>query len=212
MTGGNGMDMLRVGVYGGTFAPIHRGHVAAAKAFMEQMKLDYLFIIPTYLPPHKQIDGSDDPLYRLKMCELAFEGIDGVVISDVEIARGGKSYTYDTLKELERPDTRLFLLCGTDMVLTFDQWYRFEDIFKMCYPTYVRRENDPVLTKRIVAKIGEYYEKYGVMFRRIVTDPIELSSTEIRRAVREGKDISKLVPERVAEFIRENRLYLEEGV
>lgn len=206
------MDMLRVGVYGGTFAPIHRGHVAAAKAFMEQMKLDYLFIIPTYLPPHKQIDGSDDPLYRLKMCELAFEGIDGVVISDVEIARGGKSYTYDTLKELERPDTRLFLLCGTDMVLTFDQWYRFEDIFKMCYPTYVRRENDPVLTKRIVAKIGEYYEKYGVMFRRIVTDPIELSSTEIRRAVREGKDISKLVPERVAEFIRENRLYLEEGV
>ena len=206
------MDMLRVGIYGGTFAPIHNGHVAAAKAFMEQMKLDYLFIIPTYLPPHKQVDGSDDPLYRLKMCELAFEGVDGVVISDVEIARGGKSYTYDTLKELERPDTRLFLLCGTDMVLTFDRWYRFEDIFKMCYPTYVRRENDPFLTKRIVAKIGEYYEKYGVMFRRIVTDPIEISSTEIRRAVREGRDISSLVPTGVAEFIRQNGLYLEESV
>lgn len=206
------MDMLRVGIYGGTFAPIHNGHVAAAKAFMEQMKLDYLFIIPTYLPPHKQVDASDDPLYRLKMCELAFEGVDGVVISDVEIARGGKSYTYDTLKELQRPDTRLFLLCGTDMVLTFDQWYRFEDIFKMCYPTYVRRENDPFLTKRIVAKIGEYYEKYGVMFRRIVTDPIELTSTEIRRAVREGKDISHLVPQGVADFIRENGLYREEHV
>ncbi len=205
------MDMLRVGIYGGTFAPIHNGHVAAAKAFMEQMKLDYLFIIPTYLPPHKQIDASDDPLYRLKMCELAFEGTDGIVISDVEISRGGKSYTYDTLKELERPDTRLFLLCGTDMVLTFDQWYRFEDIFKMCYPTYVRRENDPLLTKRIVAKIGEYYEKYGVMFRRIVTDPIELTSTEIRRAVRDGRDISGMVPARVAEFIRENRLYREEN-
>jgi len=211
MTGSNGMDMLRVGIYGGTFAPIHNGHVAAAKAFMEQMKLDYLFIIPTYLPPHKQIDASDDPLYRLKMCELAFEGTDGIVISDVEISRGGKSYTYDTLKELERPDTRLFLLCGTDMVLTFDQWYRFEDIFKMCYPTYVRRENDPLLTKRIVAKIGEYYEKYGVMFRRIVTDPIELTSTEIRRAVRDGRDISGMVPARVAEFIRENRLYREEN-
>ncbi len=206
------MDMLRVGVYGGTFAPIHNGHVAAAKAFMEQMKLDYLFIIPTYLPPHKQIDASDDPLYRLKMCELAFEGTDGVVISDVEIARGGKSYTYDTLKELERPDTRLFLLCGTDMVLTFDKWYRYEDILKMCYPTYVRRENDPLITKRIVAKIGEYYEKHGVMFRRIVTDPIELTSTEIRRAVREGRDISGMVPARVAEFIQNNGLYREEGV
>ncbi len=205
----NGMDMLRVGIYGGTFAPIHNGHVAAAKAFMEQMKLDYLFVIPTYLPPHKQIDASDSPLYRMKMCELAFEGVDGVVISDVEISRGGKSYTYDTLKELQRPDTRLFLLCGTDMVLTFDRWYRFEDIFKMCYPTYVRREDDPILTKRIVAKIGEYYEKYGVMFRRIVTDPIELSSTEIRQAVKEGKDISSMVPEGVARFIREHGLYRE---
>ena len=102
--------MLRVGIYGGTFAPIHNGHVAAAKAFMEQMKLDYLFIIPTYMPPHKQIDESDDPLYRLRMCELAFEDTDGVIISDCEIARGGKSYTYDTLCELQRPNTRLFLL------------------------------------------------------------------------------------------------------
>ena len=203
----NGFDHARVGIYGGTFAPIHNGHVRAAKAFMEQMKLDYLFIIPTYLPPHKQIDSSDDPLYRLKMCELAFENVDGVVISDCEIARGGKSFTYDTLKELQRPDTRLFLLCGTDMVLTFDRWYRFEDIIKMCYPVYVRRENDPLMTNRVVAKISEYYEKYGVMFRKIVTEPLELSSTDVRRAVSEGRDISGLVPRGVADFIRENGLY-----
>ena len=201
--------MLRVGIYGGTFAPIHKGHVAAAKAFMEQMKLDYLFIIPAYLPPHKQVDSSDNPAYRLKMCELAFEGVDGVVISDVELKRGGKSYTYDTLKELVRPDTRLFLLCGTDMVLTFDTWYRFEDILKMCYPVYVRREDDPLITNKIVAKIGEYYQKYGVMFRRIITDSIELSSTQIREAVRNGEDISALVPEGVEKFIRDQGLYLD---
>ncbi len=203
----NGMDMLRVGIYGGTFAPIHNGHVAAAKVFMEQMKLDYLFIIPTYMAPHKEMETADDPHIRLRMCELAFEGTDGVVISDVELRRGGKSYTYDTLKELQRADTRLFLLCGTDMVLTFDTWYRFEDILKMCYPVYVRRENDPLLTARVVAKLGEYYDKYGVMFRRIVTEPIELSSTEIRRAVREGRDISSMVPPRVAKYIEENGLY-----
>lgn len=207
----NGADCLRVGIYGGTFAPIHNGHVAAAKAFMEQMKLDYLFIIPTYMPPHKQVDFSDDPLYRLRMCELAFENTDGVVISDMEIKRGGVSYTYDTLKELSRPNTRLFFMCGTDMVLTFDTWYRFEEIFKLCYPVYVRRENDPILTKRIVDKITEYYSKYGVMFRRIVTEPIEISSTQIRKRVAEGKDISSLVPEGVAEFIRQNGLYLSEG-
>lgn len=204
----NGFDHTRVGIYGGTFAPIHNGHVRAAKAFMEQMKLDYLFIIPAHLPPHKQIDESDNPIYRLRMCELAFEGVDGVVISDCEILRGGKSYTYDTLKELTRENTRLFLLCGTDMVLTFDTWYRFEDIFKMCYPVYVRRENDPLIGNRIVSKITEYYQKYGVMFRKIITDPVELSSTDIRAAVRSGEDISKLVPQKVAQFIRENGLYL----
>ncbi len=201
--------MLRVGVFGGTFAPVHNGHVESAKAFMEQMKLDYLFVIPTYIPPHKTVDSSDDPLFRLKMCELAFEDVDGVVISDMEISRGGTSYTYDTLKELQRPDTRLFLLCGTDMVLSFDTWYRYEDILKMCYPTYVRRENDPLLTKRLVAKLGEYYEKHGVMFRRIITEPTDISSTGIRKAVKEGKDISRMVPPAVEGFIKDNRLYLD---
>ena len=136
-----------------------------------------------------------------------FGDLEGLEISDIEQRRGGKSYTYDTLAELQRPDTRLFLLCGTDMVLTFDTWYRFEDIFKMCYPVYVRRENDPLISEKIVKKIGEYYEKYGVMFRKILTEPIELSSTDIRRAVSEGKDISGLVPPAVAEFIRANGLY-----
>ena len=204
----NGFDHTRVGIYGGTFAPIHNGHVSAAKAFMEQMKLDYLFIIPTYMPPHKQIDESDDPLYRLRMCELAFEDTDGVIISDCEIARGGKSYTYDTLCELQRPNTRLFLLCGTDMVLSFDKWYRYREILELCYPVYVRRENDAMLGNMLVSKIQEYYQKYGVMFRRVITDPIEVSSTEVRRAVAAGEDISGLVPPSVERFIKENRLYL----
>ena len=201
-------NTLRVGIYGGTFAPVHIGHVQAAQAFMQQMKLDYLFIIPTAIPPHKQIDEGDDPIHRLRMCELAFEGIDGIVISDIEIRRGGTSYTYDTLVELTRPDTRLFLLCGTDMVLTFDKWYRFEDIFKLCYPTYVRREKDALLDSRITSKIGEYYQKYGVMFRKILVDPIVLSSTEIRNAIKENKDVSGMISPKVEKYIREHGLYI----
>ena len=206
----NGYDQLRVGIFGGTFAPVHNGHVIAAKAFMEQMKLDYLYIIPACLPPHKRISPSDDPKHRLRMCELAFADVDGVVVSDLEIARGGKSYTYDTLKELSRPDTRLFFMCGTDMVLSFDTWYRFEDIFKLCYPVYVRRENDPIITNRIVAKITEYYQKYGVMFRKILTEPIEISSTAVRKAVFEGKDISSFVPPLVESYIKTRGLYIGE--
>lgn len=205
----NGEAQLRVGIFGGTFGPVHNGHILAAKAFMEQMKLDYLYIIPTCLPPHKQIDPSDNPIHRMRMCELAFEGIDGVVISDIEILRGGKSYTYDTLVELSRPDTRLFFMCGTDMVLSFDKWYRAEDNFKLCYPVYVRRENDPIMTERIVAKITEYYQKYGVMFRRIITEPFDVSSTLIRKKVEAGEDITGLVPASVAEYIKNNRLYMK---
>ena len=206
----NGYDQLRVGIFGGTFAPVHNGHVIAAKAFMEQMKLDYLYIIPACLPPHKRISPSDDPKHRLRMCELAFADVDGVVVSDLEIVRGGKSYTYDTLKELSRPDTRLFFMCGTDMVLSFDTWYRFEDIFKLCYPVYVRRENDPIITNRIVAKITEYYQKYGVMFRKILTEPIEISSTAVRKAVFEGRDISSFVPPLVESYIKTHGLYIGE--
>ena len=206
----NGDTQLRIGIFGGTFAPVHNGHVEAAKAFMEQMKLDYLYIIPACIPPHKQVDPSDDPIYRLKMCELAFSDIDGVLISDLEIKRGGKSSTYDTLVELSRPDARLFFMCGTDMVLTFDTWYRAEDLFKLCYPVYVRRENDPIMTQRIVEKINGYYQKYGVMFRRIITEPITLSSTQIRNKVAVGEDISDFVPKTVERFIKENGLYRKE--
>ena len=201
-------DKLRVGVYGGTFAPVHNGHVESAVAFMRQMKLDYLYVIPTCLPPHKEVDFADSPEARLRMCELAFSGIDGVVVSDIEIRRGGRSYTYDTLRELSGEDRKLFFLCGTDMVLTFDTWYRFEDILKMCYPSYVRRESDKILEARIISKITEYYNKYGVMFRRIVTEPIELSSTDVRRAVSEGRDISRMVPPLVAQYIKERGLYV----
>ena len=202
-------DTLRVGVYGGTFAPVHVGHVQAAKAFMEQMKLDYLFIIPTAIPPHKQIDEADDPIHRLRMCELAFEGIDGIVISDMEIRRGGKSYTYDTLRELSRPDARLFLLCGTDMVLSFDSWYRYKEILELCYPVYIRRESDKLLDSMIVSKLTKYYEESGKMFRRIIGEPIELSSSEIREKVKRGEDISSLVPPAVAEYIKLYGLYRE---
>jgi nicotinate-nucleotide adenylyltransferase len=206
----NGYDQLRVGIYGGTFAPIHNGHMVAAKAFMEQMKLDYMFIIPAGIPPHKQIDRSDDPLFRLRMCELAFEDVDGVIISDCEIKRGGRSFTYDTLKEFARPDVRLFLMCGTDMVLTFDQWYKFEEIFKLCYPIYARREKDPIIESRIVAKNNEYLAKYGKIVRRLMIDTVELASTDIRALVESGEPFEHLVPGSVADYIKKHGLYHKE--
>ncbi|MBO4980223.1 MAG: nicotinate (nicotinamide) nucleotide adenylyltransferase [Clostridia bacterium] len=200
---------IRVGIYGGTFAPIHNGHVNAAKLFMEQMRLDYLFVIPAAIPPHKQIDASDDPTHRLNMCALAFGDMDGVVVSDMEIRRGGKSYTVDTLRELSAKGRRLLLLCGTDMVLSFDTWYQYKEILELCYPVYIRRESDKMLDAMIVSKLTKYYEESGKMFRKIVGEPMEISSTAIREKVRRGEDISSLVPPSVAEYIRLYGLYRE---
>ena len=198
---------MRVGIYGGTFSPVHNGHVAAAKAFMEQMWLDILYIIPTGVPPHKTMKGDATTKDRLEMCRLAFEGMEGVIVSAREIRRDAKSYTVDTLRELYDPDGRLFLLMGTDMLLTLDKWREPEEIFHLCYPVYIRREEDGALDAAIVEKIKTYQEKYGKVVRRIVAPAIEISSTDVRAAVAEGFPIEGAVPSSVAAYIRDRGLY-----
>ena len=198
---------MRVGIYGGTFSPVHNGHVAAAKAFMEQMWLDILYVIPTGVTPHKIMKGDATAADRLEMCRLAFADMDGVIVSDLEMRREGKSYTVDTLRELYDPAGRLFLLMGTDMLLTLDKWREPEEIFKLCYPVYIRREEDAALDGCIVEKITSYQEKFGKVVRRIVTPAIELSSTDVRAAVAEGFPIEGAVPPAVARYIHEHGLY-----
>ena len=198
---------MRVGIYGGTFSPVHNGHVAAAKAFMEQMWLDILYVIPTGVTPHKDMKGNATAADRLEMCRLAFEGMEGVIVSDLEMRREGKSYTVDTLRELYDPEGRLFLLMGTDMLMTLDTWREPDEIFRLCYPVYVRRETDGELDAPIVEKIKSYQDKYGKVVRRIVTPAIELSSTDVRAAVAEGFPIEGAVPPAVAAYIRARGLY-----
>ena len=198
---------MRIGIYGGTFSPVHNGHVAAAKAFMEQMWLDILYVIPTGTSPHKEMDGEATGADRLEMCRLAFADVEGVIVSDLEMRREGKSYTVDTLREMYDPENRLFLLLGTDMMLTLGQWREPAEIFRLCYPVYVRRESDSALDEQIVAKIAEYHEAYGRVVRRIVTPPVEVSSSEIREAIAEGRSIEGLVHPDVARYIHEKGLY-----
>lgn len=200
--------MLRIGIYGGTFSPPHNGHVAAAKAFMEQMWLDVLYVIPTATPPHKEVVGGATPLDRMEMCRLAFSGVEGVLVSDLEIRRGGKSYTVDTLRELSGEDRRLFLLCGTDMMLTLDRWREAEEIFRLCYPVYVRRENDHSLDPVILQTLARYQKEFGRIVRRIVTDPIEISSQQVRQMLASGESLQGIVPEAVEKYIKDKHLYV----
>lgn len=200
---------MRVGIYGGTFSPVHNGHVAAAKAFMEQMWLDILYVIPTGVTPHKEMKGDATAKDRLEMCRLAFADVDGVIVSDLEMKREGKSYTVDTLRELYDPEGRLFFLMGTDMLLTLDQWREPEEIFRLCYPVYIRREADEALDVAIVDKITSYQRRFGKMVPRIVAPAIEMSSSLVRQTVGKGEPISDMVPPAVAEYIRDHHLYVK---
>lgn len=201
---------MRIGIFGGTFSPVHNGHLAAARAFMEKMWLDVLYIIPTALPPHKQLHGDATAADRLEMLRLAFSGMEGVLVSDMEIRRGGRSYTVDTLREMQgslSSEDRLFFLMGTDMLLTFDQWREPEEICRLCWPVYIRREADSVLDAEIIERITRYRAEYGRTICRIDAPAVAVSSTQIREAVASGRPIDGMVPPCVADYIREKGLY-----
>jgi nicotinate-nucleotide adenylyltransferase len=198
---------MRTGIFGGTFSPIHNGHVKAALSFRDEMNLDVLYVIPDRIPPHKQISGNDDPFLRLEMVKKVFEGEEKIIVSDTELKREGKSYTVYTLPEF-MGNGELFLLCGTDMFLSFDTWFRFEEIFRMCTLVLMQRETaNPETKSKIEEKKKLYTEKYGAKIEIIKEEPFEISSSEIRAMVSRGEDISAYVPECVRGIIEEKSLY-----
>ena len=138
------------------------------------------------------------------MCRIAFKNVDKATVSDLEISRGGKSYTYLTLEELSKDDVELFFLCGTDMILTMDSWKNPDIIFALANICYIRRESDPEISGHIDAKCREYREKYNARIIPINADVIEISSSEIRS--RCNGSVSYLSAE-VYEYIRKAGLY-----
>ena len=199
------MSKKRVGIYGGTFNPPHKGHTFVAEAFREQMALDELLIIPDDIPPHKVYSGSVTAEERLEMCVLAFSHIDNAKISDMEIRRGGKSYTYLTLEELSSPEVELFLLIGSDMLLTFDTWRRFDYIFSLATVCYVIRELGDDIAALVKEKCDSFRREYGAKIYEIESAPFEVSSSDIRASSDEYR--CKYLPTEVYDYIKKNRLY-----
>ncbi len=201
----------KIGIYGGTFDPIHNGHVRAALAFLEQSDVDILYIMPAAIPPHKELVSHVSAESRLRMCELAFcdHGEFGkrIIVSDYEVKQGGASYTVLTLRHFEKYADEIEFLCGTDMFLSLDTWYEAPEIFRRAKIAYVRRESDVSLDAKIEAKLKEYKEKYGASIKCIEIAPTELASKDVRDIFEHKKNGGELVPPRVLEYIKENRLY-----
>lgn len=195
--------MRKTGVFGGTFDPPHKGHRLLAECMAKELRLDRVIIIPTCIPPHKQanpVSGED----RMKMCRLTFDS-PLFEISDMELKRGDKSYTVDTLRILheEFPDDELYFLSGSDMFETFTLWYRWEEILSLSYFCSAARVNG------YEPDFSRFTPEQKEKVRFIYTEPFEISSSEIRAAVSSGKDCSKYLSSGTYEYIKQNRLYYD---
>ena len=200
---------MRIGIFGGTFDPPHAGHKKYADELKVRLSLDKLIVIPTSTPPHKEKVNSASAEDRLNMLKLLFRNEADVEVSDMEIARGGRSYTYETVTLLHGiyPDDELIFLLGSDMLFTFHQWLNPDVILshvKICAVTRSDEINEE--------ELREYVEKhFPEKKERFITcgfDPIEISSTQIRNAVRDGKSVDGLVDREVLKYIKEKELYL----
>ncbi len=198
---------MKIGIFGGTFNPPHAGHVEAAGQAVKALGLDRLLIIPDAAPPHKEIaDGSPDAAARLSMAKLAFADIKHCRVSEMEIARGGRSYTVDTLRRVREkyPRDKLFLLMGTDMLLCFEEWREFREILDMAtLAVFTRREGESEVIERAAARLRQ---RYDASVKTVGIHAIDVSSTFIRAELtqRRGED---LLPDGVYGEIIRHRWY-----
>ena len=199
----------RVGIIGGSFDPLHTGHLVIAQDALEKLELSEIVFVPAYIPPHKRHMQQADAAHRYGMLQLATEADFRFSVSDIEIQRGGISYTIDTVRHLqeERPDDDWMLIVGSDTLVDLHNWYKIDELLGLCEVASFLRPGESSLEEigRKVALPEASREK--LMGNIIDAHLMEISSTEIRMRVAEGLSIRYLVPAEVEMYIFEHGLY-----
>ncbi len=199
---------MTIAVYGGSFNPPHMGHVHAVQTADRVLHPDRFLILPDRVPPHKTLSAnSPSPRARFEMCRIAFADIPHIEVSDMELRREGKSYTSDTVYELRQiyPEDELFLVIGSDMLLSFTEWHRFPYILQETVLAVLCRE--PGEDSLVQKSADELRDRYGAAVRLLPCVPYPASSTKIREDIASGICPPELAPE-VFRYIREHRFYL----
>jgi len=186
---------MRIGVFGGSFDPVHHGHLIAAVCLTEALELDQVRLVVARSQPFKEGRHRAGPEDRGRMVELAIEGFEGMMVDRQELCRPEPSYTVDTLRALHReyPGDELVLLLGTDAARQLDRWHQPDEIRALARLEVFRRDGDPAPAQSSV-----------------VVPRMEISSTEIRERIASGRSIRYWVPDAVAEYIARHRLYRDE--
>jgi len=187
---------MKIGILGGTFNPIHIGHLILAEEVREKLGLDKIIFVPTHLPPHKDAINIASANSRLKMLKLAIKGNKHFMVSDIEIKRPGRSYTIDTIKEFKNkyPNDEFYFIIGSDLVKYIEAWKDLSEIIKMVKFIAATRPGYPL------EKIPEYIQKLGIR-------AVDISGFSVRDCIKENKSFRYLVPEAVFNYINKNKLY-----
>lgn len=190
--------MKKIGILGGTFDPPHLGHLIMAQEVLEKAQLDEIWFLPSYIPPHKERDVTD-ATHRIEMVKQAIADNPSFNVSLIEYERKGRSYTYDTLLGLKEshPNHDFYFIIGADMVLDLPNWYRFEELDQLAHFIGVARPGYVFETPKEVKVIP------------IEMPEIDISSSQIRERIREGKNYRYFLTEGVKRYIKERGLYGE---
>lgn len=192
---------MKIGIYGGSFNPPHIAHLILAESLYEILQLDKVVFVPSAVPPHKQNDDLLDAAQRLRLTQLAIGDNDRFEVSDIEIKRGGASYTIETIHALDKlyKNVTLYLIVGVDNLVTFHYWKDYRSILDGC--TVIAMKRPGFETSRVQEDVLEKAEIVDLPY-------LEISSTEIRRRIRKGKSIRYMVPDSVLQEIKECGFYL----
>ncbi|WLV23625.1 nicotinate-nucleotide adenylyltransferase [Aciduricibacillus chroicocephali] len=186
--------MKKVGILGGTFDPPHNGHLLAAEQVRTALQLDEIWFLPAGMPPHKKSTATPAPM-RLRMTELAIQSNCHFKVNGIELERSGPSYTIDTMKELKRnhPDSQFYFIIGADMIAYLPKWHKIDELSRLIEFAGVNRSGYSVETV------------YPVHLVNIPA--FDISSTLVRKRIKEGMSVKYMVPDQVIQFIKEHQLY-----
>jgi len=200
---------MRIGLFGGSFDPVHAGHLRLARACSEQARLDQVWLVPAATQPHKPSGPVASDKQRCEMLRLAIAGQANLVLSMIEIERGGVSYTVETLEALRRsnPHDELFLLMGADTLHDLPNWRQPRKILQLALPLVVHRPGEPAPDLQVLASLADA-ERLAAIESSLVDMPAtDISSSHIRHRVANGRPIDDCVPKKVAQFISQVGLY-----
>ncbi|MGP1588890.1 MAG: nicotinate-nucleotide adenylyltransferase [Oribacterium sp.] len=198
----------KIGLLGGTFDPIHRAHLALADCAFRTLSLDELWLLPAGMPYMDKHSGITNAETRAEMAELAIRGRRGYRVERIELERQGKSYTADTLRLLRErvPEADFYFLIGSDQLYAFPRWHDPEALSALCRFAVAAREL-PGQRRNLGEQAAYLFRKYRMEITLLPFSEQEISSTEIRRMIREGRDVSKWLPPEVYAYILSHRLY-----